>query len=248
VSEQPEIHRVAGRDGGTESFGQPEAEQVREETDRVTDDLAGLKSALQKERAMRRELERQLKHLGDINPEEYRKLQQQSQMLAEWEKRRAEEISSIKSEYEAQLQRVQQEKEQLARSLRETEVTYALTEAFYQAGGKRDAALAKMLAKQLLSQVNYDQHGNLVVVDQSGSPRLRDDGKPMSLLDLMNEVKNTSYGVLFDPVVSAGGSGATGSQVQVSGRKYLRTTDPYKLGQYIEAIAKGEVVVDLGGK
>jgi len=229
-----------------------EPEQVHEgeeaQQDPSRDDLAGLKSALQKERALRRELERQLKHLGDINPEEYRKLQQQAQMLAEWEKRRAEEIGSIKSTYEAQLQRVQQEKEQMAQALMETEMTYALTEAFYQAGGKRDATLAKMLAKQLLSQVNYDQRGNLIVVDQSGSPRLRDDGKQMTLVDLMNEIKGTSFGVLFDPVDPVGGSGATGSQVQVSGRKYLRTTDPYKLGQHIEAIAKGEVVVDLEGK
>ena len=224
-------------------------EEVREAVSADgADDLAGLKSALQKERALRRELERQLKHFSDINPEEYRKLQQQAQMLAEWEKRRSEEISSIKSTYESQLQRVQQEKEQLARSLRETEVTYALMDAFYQAGGKRDATLAKMLAKQLLNQVSYDQHGNLVVVDQTGSPRLRDDGRQMTVLDLMNEIRETSYGVLFDPVVSTGGSGATGSQVQVSGRKYLKTTDPYKLGQYIDAIAKGEVVVDLGGK
>ena len=212
------------------------------------EDLSGLKSALKKERERRRELERQLKHLGDINPEEYRRLQQQAQMMAEWEKRREAEISSIKSTYEAQLSRVQQEKEQIARTLKETEMTYALTEAFYQAGGKRDAALAKMLAKQLLNQVGYDQQGNLVVVDSSGAPRLRSDGKPMTLLDLMNEVKGTSYGVLFDPALPVGGSGATGSQVQVSGRRYLRTTDPYKLGQHIEAIARGEVVVDFEGR
>lgn len=233
----------------SEEAGRYGDEQIQEQSaeNDAPEDLTGLKSALQKERMARRELERQVKHFGDINPEEYRKLQQQSQMMAEWERRRAEEIGNIKNTYEAQLQRVQQQHEQMSQALVETEMTYALTEAFYQAGGKRDPNLAKLLAPQLLGRVNYDEQGNLIAVDPSGSPRLRDDGKQMGVADLMQEIKASSYGVLFDAVDPVGGSGASGSQMSVStGRKLLKTSDPRKLGQNIEGIAKGEIVVDLG--
>lgn len=232
----------------SEEAGRYGDEQMQEQTvdTEGPEDLSGLKSALQKERSARRELERQVKHFGDINPEEYRKLQQQSQMMAQWEQRRSEEIGNIKNTYETYLQRANQERDDLLQALTEREMTSALTEAFYQAGGKRDAALAKLLAPQLLSRVNYDEQGNLVAVDGSGSPRLRDDGKQMSVTDLMQEIKGTSYGVLFDPVDPVGGSGATGTQIQTAGRKYLKTSDPHKLGQNIEGIARGEIVVDLG--
>ena len=161
--------------------------------------------------------------------------------MAEQEQQEQEQQGQPQSQAEdltAELENLRREKEELLQALADREITSALTEAFYQAGGKRDPNLARLLVNQFLDRVGY-QDGAVVVVE-GGKPR-----PDVKLVDLMAQARAGSYSVLFDPIDSVGGSGATGSTFVNQGKRYLRSTDPYKLGRNIDAIASGDVVVDL---
>lgn len=115
--------------------------------------------------------------------------------------------------------------------------------AIARAKGSPDLLLPHVLDRTQFVE-NQDGTFAVVVVNEKGTPRIGDSqGNPMTLDQLVAEMKsNEVYGRAFE-ASPAGGSGAQNNGGGASGKRSVSARDQDALNANIEAIAKGEVVV-----
>lgn len=181
-------------------------------------EIDNLLKALKAERESRKQFERdarekaaQLEKFAQINPDEYRRLQEEA-AIAERERLAAEERTSLLEEkYGAQTAEAKRLAEQREAELREFRKRYALEKVFFEAGGRTDAAegvsFFDMLADRLGPNFRLEANGSITVIDSNGDPVLDSDtGKRIAPVDYLSKFKtHTIYGTFFK---GARGSGA----------------------------------------
>lgn len=181
-------------------------------------EVDNLLKALKAERESRKQYEKevreksaQLEKFAEINPNEYRRLQEEA-AIAERERLAAEERTSLLEEkYGAQAAEANKKAEVYQSELKEFRKRYALEKVFFAAGGRPDAAdgvsFFDMLADRLGSSFRLEPNGAITVIDSNGDPVLdADTGKRIAPEEYLGTFKNHPiYGTFFR---GAKGSGA----------------------------------------
>lgn len=181
-------------------------------------EVDNLLKALKAERESRKQYEKelrekaaQLEKFAQINPEEYRRLQEEA-AIAERERLAAEERTSLLEEkYGAQAAEANKKAEIYQQELKEFRKRYALEKVFFAVGGRTDSdggvSFFDLLADRLGSHFRLEPSGAITVVDSNGDAILAaDTGKRISPEDYLGTFKeHPIYGTFFK---SARGSGA----------------------------------------
>lgn len=181
-------------------------------------EVENLLKALKAERESRKQYEKQLNEkaaqlekFAQINPEEYRRLQEEA-AIAERERLAAEERTSLLEEkYGAQAAEANKKAEAYQAELREFRKRYALEKVFFAAGGRTDSdggvSFFDLLADRLGSHFRLEPNGSVTVIDGNGDPILAaDTGKRITPEDYLSTFKeHPIYGTFFK---NARGSGA----------------------------------------
>lgn len=158
-----------------------------------------------------REKSAQLEKFAQINPEEYRRLQEEA-AIAERERLAAEERTALLEEkYGAQAAEANKKAERYQTELQEFRKRYALEKVFFAAGGRTDAeggvSFFDLLADRLGSSFRLETSGAITVVDANGDPVLDNDtGRRIAPEEYLSRFKtHPIYGTFFR---GAKGSGA----------------------------------------
>jgi hypothetical protein len=181
-------------------------------------EVDNLLKALKAERESRKTYEKelrekttQLEKFAQINPEEYRRLQEEA-AIAERERIAAEERTSLLEEkYGSQAAEANKRAEQYQVELKEFRKRYALEKVFFSAGGRTDAdggvSFFDLLADRLGNHFRLESNGAITVIDANGDPVLAaDTGKRILPEEYLSTFKeHPIYGTFFK---NARGSGA----------------------------------------
>lgn len=182
------------------------------------EEVDGLMKALKAERESRKRYEKevrekaaQLEKFAEINPSEYRRLQEEA-AIAERERQQAEERTTLLEEkYGAQAAEANKRAEQYQSELQEFRKRYALEKVFISSGGRTDAAdgvsFFDMLADKLGSSFRLEPNNTVTVIDQNGDPVLDSEtGRRVDPVAYLEGYKmHPVYGTFFK---GARGSGA----------------------------------------
>lgn len=199
-------------------------ETSQEADQQITGDLIpksevdNLLKALKAERESRKTYEKelreksaQLEKFAEINPNEYRRLQEEA-AIAERERLAAEERTALLEEkYGAQAAEARKKADEYQAQLMDFRKRYALEKVFFAAGGRTDAeggvSFFDLLADRLGGNFRLEPNGTVTVVDGNGDPILDPDtGKRIAPEEyLANYKTHPIFGTFFK---GAKGSGA----------------------------------------
>lgn len=184
-----------------------------------SEDVSGLKTALQRERDARKKAEERAKTaLSDDDLETFERLKteaaererKKSEEKGEWEKLETQ----LKDSHKAELEKVTSRSKQLEQSLQEALIDQRATAAINEA----EASVRLLLphVRSAMKVVEQDGRFKAVVVDEKGDPRLRKDAKGsedlMTVKDLVAEFKESDeFAGAFK------GTGSTGSGSEDAG-------------------------------
>ena len=201
------------------------ATEASQEVDQqITGDLIpksevdNLLKALKAERESRKTYEKelreksaQLEKFAEINPNEYRRLQEEA-AIAERERLAAEERTALLEEkYGAQAAEARKKADEYQAQLMDFRKRYALEKVFFAAGGRTDAeggvSFFDLLADRLGGNFRLEPNGTVTVVDGNGDPILDPDtGKRIAPEEYLASYKtHPIFGTFFK---GAKGSGA----------------------------------------
>lgn len=185
------------------------------------EDVSGLKSALETLKADKKKLRESLERFKDLDPDEYTRLKQE---------REDREMQSATKKGEFEKLRTQMvEKHQTELGAKESRITNLLsTIQLLMVDEQATRAIAaqkgvpELLLPHVRSQVKVieeDGRFTTVVVDKSGNPRIGDaGGQPMSIAQLVSEMRQSEiYGRAFE-ASGATGSGATSGRSSPNGQ------------------------------
>lgn len=174
------------------------------------DEVQNLLKALKSEREARKVYEKEVKEkaallekFADINPEEYRKLQEEIAIAAKEKAAVEERTALLEEKYGGQAAEAVKKAEAANRELQEFRKRYALEKVFFAAGGRTDSAdgvsFFDMLANQIGGQFRLEADGSVTVVDNAGDPILdKDSGRRINPEDYLNQFKtHPIYGTFF---------------------------------------------------
>lgn len=205
------------------------------------EDTAPLKNALQKERAARGELEKKVKswEKSGKSPEDIDALLEQQrkdeeyklQQAGEWDKLKAqmnakhqEDLKVVAAKVDAKEKEVSSMRTTLEQHLVDAQVTSAIAAN----DGIPDLLLPHV--QRNVKVVEKDGHYSIMVVDKDGSPRVNGKGDPLSISELVSEMKTSDiFGRAFKgsghsgsgtrPNSSAGGSGGIAKRSELKNEK-----------------------------
>jgi len=189
-------------------------------------EVDNLLRALRAERESRKTYEKELQEqkralekFKEINPEEYRRLQEEA-AIAERERQAAEERTALLEEkYGAQARQAKQEAEAHQRQLQEFRKRYALEKVFIAAEGRPDSqdgvSFFDMMADRIGAEFRLEANGTVTVIDRDGNPVMDPDtGKRIDPVDyIAGYKKHPIYGTFFRGSKGSGaglGLGASG--------------------------------------
>jgi hypothetical protein len=174
------------------------------------DEVQNLLKALKSEREARKIYEKevkekaaQLEKFAQINPDEYRKLQEEASIAAREKAAADERTSLLEEKYGGQAAEAAKRADAANRELQEFRKRYALEKVFFSAGGRTDAAdgvsFFDMLANQIGGQFRLEADGSVTVIDGAGDPILdKDSGRRVNPEDFLGQFKNHPiYGTFF---------------------------------------------------
>ena len=174
------------------------------------DEVQNLLKALKSEREARKIYEKevkekaaQLEKFAQINPDEYRKLQEEASIAAREKAAADERTSLLEEKYGGQAAEAAKRADAANRELQEFRKRYALEKVFFSAGGRTDAAdgvsFFDMLANQIGGQFRLEADGSVTVIDGAGDPILdKDSGRRVNPEDYLGQFKNHPiYGTFF---------------------------------------------------
>ena len=221
---QNEPQDQAGEGGGEGGGDQspPEGMIPKGEVDNL---LRALRAERESRKTYEKELaeqKRALEKFKEINPEEYRRLQEEA-AIAERERQAAEERTALLEEkYGAQARAAKQEAEAHQKALLEYRKRYALEKVFLQANGRPDAvdgvSFFDMMADRVGDQFRLEGNGTVTVVDKNGDPVLDSEtGKRIDPSEYLSQYKeHPIYGTFFRGSKGSGAGLGLGSS-DVSG-------------------------------
>lgn len=191
-----------------------------------SDDVSGLKSALQKERERARELEKQAKAYAGLglSPNEIAELkasrekaeEDKARAAGEWDKLR----EKLSEQHKSELQKLQEQLSAISSSEHEARVESGLKSALMEAGVTEEgASILPDILKTRAKIETVDGKRVVKVFDADGTPMLAKDGRDASLADLVSQVTE-KYPSLFKAQTKPGsgtppggnGAGRTASQ------------------------------------
>jgi hypothetical protein len=197
------------------------------------EEVAGLRSALQKERERAKTYEARLKKLPEgfdpskdleelatLRKEREEREAREAEKKGEWDKLRAqlqEQQQKREEEWNGKVQNLESELDRLLRSDRAKEEI-----------GKRGASI-RLLLREVLSQTRtiVDDSGRrkVVVVDDSGDRRLNGKGDDMTMAELLDELEKDPDCAGAFPAPESTGGGASGRRVAGSGHEVASKAD-----------------------
>jgi hypothetical protein len=174
------------------------------------EDTGGLKTALQKERADRAAFEKQVKSWQGLGktPEEIRELleaqakaeEDKATKAGEWDKLRAQ----MNEKHAAELKSKDEATGKMRTSLERYLVDAAATQAI--AAEKGVPALLLPHVQRHVKVIEQDGDYVAQVVDAKGDPRVNGKGEPLTIADLVSEMKQSEiYGRAFEASGNTGG-------------------------------------------
>lgn len=174
------------------------------------EEVQNLLKALKSEREARKLYEKEVKEKAavlekfqDINPEEYRQLQEEVALAAREKAAVEERTSLLEEKYGSQAAEAVKARDNANRELQEFRKRYALEKVFFSAGGRTDSAdgvsFFDMLANQIGGQFRLESDGSITVVDSAGDPVLdKESGRRISPEDFLGQYKtHPIYGTFF---------------------------------------------------
>lgn len=213
------------------------------------EDTSGLKSALQKERERARELEKKYGHIKDVDPEEYARLKKEAEDRATLDAEKKGQFDLLKGqlvekhqkEIEVVTGKVSAMQAALEKHLVDAVATYAIAEA------KGVPALLLPHVKAAVKVVEVNGQYTVQVVDANGNERIMDGkGTPMSIADLVADMKKSDvFGRAFEGTGATGG-GAAGSRggnnnAKSMSRQQFMALSPESRAEHVKG---GGIVVD----
>ena len=192
-----------------------------------------LLKALKAEREARKQYERDLKEtkanlerFAEINPEEYRQLQEEAAEAARLQAQWGEVRDAMESKYSTQAQEAIRRAEASDLALASYKKKYALEKVFNNAGGRTDSvdgvSFFELLSEQVGSSFRHEPDGSLTVVDLAGDPIMdKETGKRITPEEHMAAYKrHPVFGTFFKGAKGAGagigfsGTDANGTTVE----------------------------------
>lgn len=191
---------------GTESTAPIEEDGKRYTEEEVTNLLKALKAERESRKIYEKEVKEkaaQLEKFAEINPAEYRKLQEEAAIAAREKAAADERTALLEEKYGAQAAEAVRKADSAQRELLEFRKRYALEKVFFSAGGRTDSAdgvsFFDMLFNQIGTTFRLESDGNVTVIDASGDPVLdSDSGKRINPEDYLSTLKtHPIYGTFF---------------------------------------------------
>lgn len=174
------------------------------------EEVQNLLKALKSEREARKVYEKEVKEkaallekFADINPNEYRQLQEEVAVAAREKAAVEERTALLEEKYGTQAAEAAKMRDNAMRELLEFRKRYALEKVFFAAGGRTDSAdnvsFFDMLANQIGGQFRLENDGSITVVDGAGDPVLdKESGRRISPEDYLAQFKtHPIYGTFF---------------------------------------------------
>lgn len=182
------------------------------------EEVQNLLKALKSEREARKIYEKevkeksaQLEKFAQINPDEYRKLQEEAAIAAREKAAADERTALLEDKYGKQAAEAVQQRDGAYKELQEFRKRYALEKVFFSAGGRTDSAdgvsFFDMLANQIGGHFRLEPDNSITVVDSNGVPILdKESGRRINPEDYLGGFKtHPIYGTFFK---GSKGSGA----------------------------------------
>lgn len=222
--------------------------KFRLEVDGV-EDSAGLKSALEKERASARAYEKQVKQWQSLGktPEEIGALLDEARKQDEKKALDAGQFEKLKQSL------VEQHAAELkTRDARESSLRVAMEGQLIDGAAVRAISEAKGVptlllphVKQYTKVVERDGQYQVVVVDAKGDPRINAKGDALSIADLVGEMRSSDvFGRAFDGT-GAGGSGTRPNAGSPGSKTLSRSAfESYGPAEKLAAIKGGAQITD----
>lgn len=191
---------------GAENTASIEEDGKRYTEEEVTNLLKALKAERESRKIYEKEVKEkaaQLEKFAEINPAEYRKLQEEAAIAAREKAAADERTALLEEKYGAQAAEAVKKADVAQRELLEFRKRYALEKVFFSAGGRTDSAdgvsFFDMLFNQIGTTFRLEPDGNVTVIDASGDPVLdSDSGKRINPEDYLSTLKNHPiYGTFF---------------------------------------------------
>lgn len=191
---------------------QGESELINENGKKMIpeDEVQNLYKALKAERESRKMYEKELKDkiaqlekFKDINPDEWKKLEEEAAIAAREKAAADERTSLLEEKYGSQAAEANKKTEAAQRELLEFRKRYALEKVFFSAGGRTDSAdgvsFFDMLFNQIGTRFRLESNGSVTVIDSSGDPVLdTDSGRRINPEDYLSTLKtHPIYGTFF---------------------------------------------------
>jgi hypothetical protein len=189
--------------------------------------MAGLKSSLTKK------FEKQFAELGDI--EELKKLKTDA------EKKRQEEQLK-RGEFEKTLQELAAKKDSEIQKRDTVIKEYKINTPLLNEAAKLKSVNPEQVKSLLSNQVRLNENGDVEVIDATGSVRYSDDGKPVSVEQLVNGfLKDNPHFVQATPATTNAKSSVSGNKVTPTDISQLDLTNPEHRKVYAEAKKAGRI-------
>ena len=203
------VDSLDGLDDGTKALYAEKDGKYRLDVEGI-EDTSGLKSALEKERTARRELEKRAKAaLSEDDMEEYARLKAE----ADKGKDKDEILKGMRSRHEKELELAKQEASRVKAQLEKTVLESTATQLLAKNGGN-----VSLLLPHIMGQIKAEEvDGMLSVVPASAA----------TIDDVVKGLKSTFPAAFADSGHS--GSGATGGHAGAGGKKTMALNDFNKL-------------------
>lgn len=171
------------------------------------EDTGGLKTALQKERADRAAYEKQVKAWQGLgkSPDEIKELlaaqtkaeEDKLNKAGEWDKLRAQMNEKHQADLKVKDETIGQMRKRLQAELVDAKAVSAIASA---------KGVPDLLLPHVQRFTKVDDDFNVVVVDAKGDPRVNGKGEPLTIADLVSEMRASEvYGRAFEASGNTGG-------------------------------------------
>ena len=183
-----------------------------------------LKEAKKREEENRKALER----YKAIDPEKYQLLLEEAARKEEQDLEQRRAYEELKTRYKTEAESAQKERDDWRNKYETSIVENAIRTAFFENGGRKPVPIegditiedihpVEMMINQMKSRVKVID-GRVCVVDRVGSVELL-DGRPKTLSEKMQELRQGSSGTLFEPVNDSKGGGMLPQTASVGGKQ-----------------------------
>ena len=165
------------------------------------------------------QLQAKLDKYKEVDPDRYAQLQELERQRQEQDLIRKQEYETLKTQAKTETEKYKQEAERTKGQLDNLIIKTAFESAFYTQGGQRPltGALEGEIASPVGTALSYLKDrirlkdGEIVVTDPAGQIEINKEGKPKTIAEKLEELKQTSWGFLFMPENNASGSGMLSS-------------------------------------